>query len=175
MPTTTENGRRDIVTTLVVLLLLSVVGAGVGFATGSLLGGINTASTPTDGVQGKESPPAESSDNTSEEGDSEAGEATHHDAKILPFPPILTTLAEPKGKWIRLEGSLLASVDGDTPPERLAEESAEHILSYLRSVRLNQLESPSGVLGLRDDIDETVKTMSGGEVQGVLIHGLVVE
>ena len=63
----------------------------------------------------------------------------------------------------------------DKQPELLAEEAGEQILTYLRSIRLSQLESPSGILGLRDDLDETVKTLSGGEVRGVLIHGLVVE
>jgi hypothetical protein len=60
-------------------------------------------------------------------------------------------------------------------PELLAEKAGEQILTYLRSVRLSQLESPSGILGLRDDLDETVRTLSEGEVRGVLIHGLVVE
>jgi flagellar FliL protein len=97
------------------------------------------------------------------------------DVKITPFPPILTTLADPKGKWIRLEGSILIRSTSEKQPELLAEKAGEQILTYLRSVRLSQLESPSGILGLRDDLDETVRTLSEGEVRGVLIHGLVVE
>jgi flagellar FliL protein len=48
-------------------------------------------------------------------------------------------------------------------------------LTYLRTLRLDQLEGPSGILGLRDDLNATVMALSNGEVRGVLIHGLVVE
>ena len=69
----------------------------------------------------------------------------------------------------------MIAASGEKPPELLAEEAGEQILTYLRSVRLSQLETASGILALRDDLDETVQVLSGGEVRSVLIHGLVVE
>jgi flagellar FliL protein len=95
--------------------------------------------------------------------------------KIVPFPPVLTTLSEPRGKWIRVEGSILITPEASQQPEILAEKSGEQILAYLRSLRLDQLEGPSGLLAIRSDLNETVSTLSGGQVKGVLIHGIVVE
>jgi hypothetical protein len=69
----------------------------------------------------------------------------------------------------------MIAAGGEKQPELLAEEAGEQILTYLRSVRLSQLQSASGILALRDDIDETVQVLSGGQIRGVLIHGLVVE
>jgi flagellar protein FliL len=169
--------------TMVVVLLLTLVGAGVGFAVGTLLGESETAGS-------SESAPVQSSENASAAQDDRQPETVSDqavpeeemtveyasdDVKITPFPPVLTTLADPKGKWIRLEGSIMIRSASEKQPELLAEKAGEQILTYLRSVRLSQLESPSGILGLRDDLDETVRTLSEGEVRGVLIHGLVVE
>jgi flagellar FliL protein len=173
-----KTGRRELMTTLVVVLLLTLVGAGVGFAIGTLLGDGTAAVSPEIAKTGETETPASEKAPEAAEGEQQQAEEEKvalDDLKILPFPPVLTTLAEPKGKWIRLEGSILAKPGGEIPPEKLAEQAGEQILTYLRSVRLSQLESASGILGLRDDLDETVRTLSSGDVQGVLIHGLVVE
>jgi flagellar FliL protein len=169
--------------TMVVVLLLTLVGAGVGFAVGTLLGESETAaSSGSAPVQSSENASAAQDDRQSETVSDQAvpdeemtEDYASDDVKITPFPPVLTTLADPKGKWIRLEGSILIRSTSEKQPELLAEKAGEQILTYLRSVRLSQLESPSGILGLRDDLDETVRTLSEGEVRGVLIHGLVVE
>ena len=171
----------------VIILLLSIVGAGAGFMAGSLLG------TPPSAEAPKTDPAAAA---TAEAEKPKSGEGGHGEQptadgaeppveeeepldltklKIIPIPPVLTTLAEPKGKWIRLEGSILAMPGGELSPELLAERSGEQILAYLRSLRLDQIEGPSGFQALRADLNDTVKALSKGEVQGVLIHGLIVE
>ena len=187
------GGKRELMTTLVIVLLLTLVGAGVGFAVGTLLapgGAADMAAGPA--TEGTEEADAHGTAAPQQEGHgTAAGEAQTSeevpedvteeeeipatDLAVIPFPAVLTTLAEPKGKWIRVEGSILARPGGETPAELLAAESGERILAYLRTVRLDQLENPSGVLGLRDDLNETVRTLSGGAVRGVLIHGLVIE
>jgi flagellar FliL protein len=172
-----KTGKGEVLTTVVVVLLLTLVGAGVGFAIGTLLGD-GMPDTPSEGIAAEETSKAAPDDHGQEQTIEVAAEDEKvplEELRVLPFPPVLTTLAEPKGKWIRLEGSLLARSGGENPPERLAEEAGEQILTYLRSVKLSQLESASGILGLRDDLDETLRALSDGDVQGVLIHGLVVE
>jgi flagellar FliL protein len=177
------SGKRDVMITMVVVLLLTLVGAGVGFAVGTLLGDSKTAeaSEPAQ-AQGTEQASTAQEDSRTGAADEEAVQNEEapedfpsEDVMIAPFPPVLTTLADPKGKWIRVEGSILIRTASEKQPELLAEKAGEQILTYLRSVRLSQLESPSGILGLRDDLDETVRTLSEGDVRGVLIHGLVVE
>lgn len=180
---------------IIVVFLLSIAGAGAGFTVGTLISG-----EPAPAAKEAETKPEEPAKDEKAQvanaaaddraAKAEAEEATEEAAadeepqeepvdlralKVTRFPPVLTTLAEPKGKWIRLEGAILTGSDGETPPELLAERSGEQILAFLRTLRLSQIEGPSGYLGLKSDLDETVKVLSGGEVQGVLIHGLVVE
>ncbi len=172
---------------IVVALLLTLVGAGTGFAVGTLLVA-EPAEPAAKATAGEVSKPAETKAHAAPEGHApaesaaepeaaaeEAEEIAPADLKTVPFPPVLTTLAEPKGKWIRLEGAIQVVHDTEDPPELLSERSGEQILTYLRSLRLDQLEGPSGVLGLREDLNEMVQTLSKGQVRGVLVHGLVVE
>ena len=169
---------------VVIALLLTLVGAGTGFTVGAVLqttpAAEISAAPPRSVAPSKETAPAHSPENKTPDAEtaSEEDAAEVIDArslKAIPFPPVLTTLAEPKGGWIRLEGSILVRADSEEPPELLAEKAGEQILTYLRSVRLKQIEGAAGVLGLRDDLNETVKALSNGQVQGVLIHGLAVE
>lgn len=176
-----SSGKREMVTTLVVVLLLTLVGAGVGFAAGMLLQAEPQAETAADAAAGDDDAKKAASGGEGQE----AGAAGSEDAaveqanlkggRIIPLPDILTTLAEPKGKWIRLEGSIMAAAETESSPEALAERSGEQIMGYLRTVHLPQIEGPSGLLGLRDDLNETIKVLSDGEVQAILIHGIVIE
>lgn len=187
-----ESGKdkRNVMMMAIAILLLTLMGAGIGFAVGLLLqsqGDVEAeraveATTSEDHAAAeKPAPTAAHGDGESSheketaEGEEAEQEIPLHDLKVVPFPPILTTLAEPKGKWIRLEGALLTLPSTEKAPEMLAEETGEQILAYLRTLRLAEIESPSGFLGLRDDLNETVKVMSEGQVRGVLIHGLIVE
>jgi flagellar protein FliL len=174
------NGNRDVMMTMVIALLLTLIGAGVGFAVGAMLvesGEAQTSAGTADTGTGKKPAQPEGAEGDGEvaSGEKAGEEQVSEDLSVIPIPPVLTTLSEPKGKWIRLEGSILLDAKAEKQPELLAEEAGEQILTYLRTVRLGQLDSASGILGLRDDLDETVMTLSGGQVRGVLIHGLVVE
>lgn len=187
--------KRGLMMTAIAIVLLTLMGAGVGFAVGLVL-----RSQPEPGkdkVETGKMPGADGATPTHEKPESAAGhgadtenvqgqeapaeeeaveeETPLKDMTVVPLPPILTTLAEPRGKWIRLEGALLVLPGAEKPPELLAEETGEQILAYLRTLRLADIERPSGFLGLRDDLNETVKVLSDGQVRGVLIHGLVVE
>ena len=72
-------------------------------------------------------------------------------------------------------GSILITAEAEEPPEVLAERSGEQILTYLRSLRLDQLEGPTSILGLREDLTEMLRVLSKGQVKGILINGLVIE
>jgi flagellar FliL protein len=180
MASAPTSGKRDVMMTLVIVTLLTLVGAGVGFSVGAMLGEAGdpqAAVAPGDAAAESQTAGSKDAEKQTQVPDEEAereAQATG-ELKIVPFPPVLTTLADPKGKWIRLEGSILIDTESGKAPELLAEEAGEQILAYLRSVRLDQLDSASGILGLKDDLDETLTTLSGGQVRRVLIHGLVVE
>ena len=189
MAAETGKGKGGLLTTMIVVLLLSLMGAGVGFAVGVFLQtepskeAKNSPATDetfakkevAEGDSGSHGgKPAEDKQEETEEGEETAIEDLAKDLKIVPIPAVLTTLSEPAGKWIRLEGSILAA-PGEKTPELLAEQAGEQILAYLRTLRLEQLRSASGFLALRDDLNENVKTLSGGQVHSILIHGLLVE
>lgn len=175
----------------IVILLLTLMGAGIGFSVGLVLQsetpaeeekkaqGSATSQLPPEETKGEVHKASGEGEDKGEEKPAEPAEPEDEiplkDLRVIPFPPILTTLAEPKGKWIRLEGALLAMPSTEKAPELLAEETGEQILAYLRTLRLSEIETPSGFLGLRDDLNETVKVMSEGQVRGILIHGLIVE
>lgn len=176
-----NNGTMNFI---VIVALLTLVGAGTGFAVGALLraepGAEAHATAPDTVAEATETETGHAKEKNSQTPESAAEEEPveaidPRGVKAVPFPPVLTTLAEPVGAWIRLEGSILVATDTEDAPELLAEKAGEQILTYLRSVRLTQIEGPAGVLGLRGDLNETVKALSNGQVRGVLIHGLVVE
>lgn len=175
---------------IVVVLLLTLTGAGAGFAVGSVAeGGIMAAGTVTaPPVDGQGSPARASASHTkqpsgeqTETGSTEV--AAVDDAefldpaklRVIAIPPILTTLAQPKGKWIRLEGSILTTTGIEEPPELLAERAGEQVLTFLRSLRLDQIEGTSNMLALREDLTEMLRVLSKDQVKGILISGLVVE
>ena len=168
-------------TLLIVVLLLSLVGAGAGFAVGMLLqpGTIGQADKAVTDEATKASPGGTAPESGERDASPDEGVAEDDTAdpnlKIIPIPPVVTTLAAPKGKWIRLEGSILAQPDSSKAPDLLAEQAGEQILAYLRTVRLEQLQGPSGFLAVRDDLNDTVRSLSKGQVHAVLIHGLLVE
>lgn len=187
-----EGGKdkRGLMMMVITVSLLTLMSAGVGFAVGLVLrnpGEVEpdkaqqSASAEAHPAEQEPTPPSAHSkakggdDEQPAEAAEENEEIPLEDLKTVAFPPILTTLAQPKGKWIRLEGALLAVPSSEKDHDRLAEETGEQILTYLRTLRLEDIETPSGFLGLRDDLNETVRIMSDGQVHGILIHGLVVE
>lgn len=185
--------KTSMMTTAVIILLLTLTGAGAGLAVGVLVlptpGEVAqpesptpdaaSSSTPENQGTGSATAPADSHATPDESDADEASEEVVvvdlQQYKVVPFPPIVTNLARPDGKWIRLEGAVLVRPGSEKAPEQLAEYAGEQILAYLRTVGLDQLEGPSGLLALRDDLNETVRTLSSGEVHSVLIHGLIVE
>lgn len=182
------KGTRPVLAAAVIFLLLTLVGAGVGLVAGSLLQVPPHAAggSPVEGAQpDRAAASAEAGKPPSvpiahDGGETAAAPAAlpgeeHVTVKAFPFPPVLTTLAEPKGTWIRLEGSMLIDVNAEEKPELLAETAATNMLGYLRTVKLDQIDGPAGLLYFRQDINELVSALSAGQVREVLIHTLVVE
>ena len=56
-----------------------------------------------------------------------------------------------------------------------AELISEDILAYLRTVTLSQIEGPSGMQHLREDLVERARIRSEGRVKELVIQTLVVQ
>jgi flagellar FliL protein len=52
---------------------------------------------------------------------------------------------------------------------------AEDVVAYLRTVPITQLEGPSGLLHLREDLNDRARIRSGGKVKELVIQSLVLE
>lgn len=190
-----SNDRKNLVTTAVIILLLTLMGAGVGFTVGVFL---KPADPPPEAIAASDAQKdnAASGNQSGEKSAHSAEDASEHkeadpvtppeplagdeeppsaDLAVVPFPAVVTALANPKEKWIRLEGAVLVKSNSKTPPEQIGQRAAEQMLTYLKTVNLSDIEGPSGFLALRHDLNDTVRALSDGSVRGVLIHGLIVE
>lgn len=172
-------GTSSAMASVIVVLMLTVVGAGTGLVAGTMLklqpAHQDVADTGGDQPEASGAPPQPHA--TGEEPADVAAVEPEEPVpvKAFPFPPVLTSLAAPSGTWIRIEGSMLVSEQASEKPEILVEQAATNILAFLRTLKLSQIEGPSGLLYFRQDLNDLVSSMSEGQVREVLIHGLVVE
>lgn len=91
---------------------------------------------------------------------------------IVQLEPITTNLAYPATNWVRLEVALMFKGPIDVA---MAEDIHQDILSYARTVSLQQLEGPRGFQYLRDDVQERVDQRSKGQISKVLFRTFVIE
>lgn len=95
-------------------------------------------------------------------------------AALLALSPIITNLASPERTWIRLEASLV--IDGEGADARaLSATITEDTVAYLRTLSLPLIEGASGLLHLREDLNDRARVRSGGKVRDLIIHTLIVE
>lgn len=95
----------------------------------------------------------------------EAGQA-------VALEPIVANLAAPEDVWVRLEMSVLF---GETPNPEIVQAIHQDVLAYIKTVKLHQVDGPSGYLHLKSDLKDLVKTRSEGVARGVLISALLFE
>jgi flagellar FliL protein len=89
--------------------------------------------------------------------------------------PIITNLSQPPETWVRLEASLVFNAKGGPLPDLLVGEIGNDVLAFMRTVTLRQIEGPSGLRQLGEDLNERVAIRSGGRVRELIIQTLVVQ
>jgi flagellar protein FliL len=94
---------------------------------------------------------------------------------LLKVPPVIANLASPQDVWVRVEASIVVAEEGVESPDVLAGEIAEDILAFLRTVSLKQIEGPSGLLHLKEDLNDRVAIRSDEQVRELIIETLVVQ
>jgi flagellar protein FliL len=105
-------------------------------------------------------------------GESKEGEAPSLMGSALLLEPIVTNIASPQDVWVRLEMALVA--DGPLE-EKLAQTVREDLFAYVRTLRLSQLEGPSGFISLKADLLDRAKIRSEDKISAVLIKTLLFE
>lgn len=103
----------------------------------------------------------------------------HDEAPVPPgglvtmeLPAIITNLAAPRETWIRLE---LAVRFVGNPSPQLIEDIHQDLLAFVRTMRLEQIEGPSGFLHFKSDLAERAAIRSGGAARSVLVKVLLFE
>ena len=97
------------------------------------------------------------------------------DATLTNLGTMVTNLASPADVWIRLEASVVVKAGTFTNPEAMAAEIRQDLLAYLHTLSVAQIEGPSGLNHLREDLAERVQIRSKGQARDFFIETLVVQ
>jgi flagellar protein FliL len=94
---------------------------------------------------------------------------------VVRIEPIITNLSDSTEVWVRLEGSMLFGKEKVEKRDLLAAKISQHVLAYLKTLKLSDLQGNGAVNAISQDLNEIATTVSEGQSQGLLISGLVFE
>jgi flagellar FliL protein len=97
------------------------------------------------------------------------------DLVLEKLDPVVTNLAEPSDTWIRMETSIVFPNGALPDPHVTAAEIRQDILAYVRTISVDQLEGPSALQHLREDLNERVAVRTSGLVRELIIETLVLQ
>jgi flagellar protein FliL len=153
------------------LLGLTVVGAGGGWLVGGMVAPkIKTANE----IQEKAAAEAAKKEG-GKEGEKDSGAIPTIPAAengIVQLDPITTNLAYPSNSWVRMEVALVFNGPTDV---KLAEDIQQDIMTYMRTVSLQQIEGPRGFNYLKDDLQERADLRSEGRVSRIMFRTFVIQ
>lgn len=156
---------------IVPLVLVTLLAGGGGFAFGSFVIGKPAAPPPTAAATPGEKPA---------EGEAAADAAAkpeegHAAPLVRQLAPIVTNLQSPKDSWIRLELSIVMKSEAASEQDLIAVKANDKVLGLLRSTDLSQIDGPSGLLNLREDLTDLLVGAHDSPITEVLISSMVVE
>lgn len=143
----------------IVGLTLLAIGAGGGI-------GMKLASTVEKAVTSRE--PDEPAVQTSEMRYS-------GDMVLLRLAPVIANLAAPSDTWIRIETAIVFPNGALANPDVAASEIGQDIVAYARTLSLSQLQGPTALQYLRDDLNERAALRTGGKVIELIVETMVVQ
>jgi flagellar FliL protein len=155
------------------LVVATLVAAGAGAGLGFLLG--PNLATPKQQEQPKKE---------EKEGEKkETGFKPRYTAPgtVVRLKPIIANLRAPFRSWARLEAAMLVSKEAEEDKEKaqavetLKAVVEQDITAWLRTLALKDLEGPSNLTFLHDDLTERARIRSKGLVREIIILTLVVE
>lgn len=151
------------------LVALSIGAVGTGWLAGNMIGGAPQAEGEHGAAAGGHGAKGDKPQTYDEIDGSNFAEPS---LNIFRLEDITTNLAGPDSVWVRAQ---LALVFREKADAALAEMVHQDFLAYLRTVKLQQVEGPSGLIHLKSDLLERANLRSGGKVKDVLIRTLLFE
>lgn len=157
---TDEPKKTSMVVQLGLLAGLTVAALGSGWLAGNYLhGGLGEPKPASAGAQPSY--------------DEEPGSDLMAEAlNIFRLEDITTSLAGSNDFWVRMQVALVFT---EQPDPMLAEAIHQDFLAYLRTVRVPQIEGPSGFRHLKQDLEERAALRSDGKVAQILFRTLLFE
>jgi flagellar FliL protein len=148
--------------TIIGLLVLTLLGAGGGWVVGGMV-------SPNIKAAEQAKQPADPAKKGEEAGLPHISTEANN---VVQLEPITSNLAYPSENWVRLEVALLFN---GPPDVKIAEDIHQDIMTYIRTVSLQQIEGPRGFEYLKDDIQERVDLRAQGRVSRVMFRTFVIE
>lgn len=155
-----EGKKGSPVKAIGVLVLLTLIAAGVGVLVGTrLVGEVETM------LRQKEA-----------EAPEPVPEPIYTGAtNVRRLAPIVSNLASPPDTWVRLEASLVLGDDPEAEDDILVSQIAQDVATYLRTLTVRELQGVSGLLHLREDLNERARIRSSDRVRELIVETLVVQ
>ena len=97
------------------------------------------------------------------------------DIEVRELPPVVTNLARPEEARVRIQVAMVTLKAGVDNPALLAARINDDIIAFLKTLSVADLQGPSGLQGLREDLNERAAVRSGGKVREIIIEALVVQ
>ncbi|UOK72749.1 flagellar basal body-associated FliL family protein [Ancylobacter polymorphus] len=148
---------------IVPLAILTLLAAGGGGGLGIQLA---TSVEKTVSEKAKEKPP---------EPDTPPLKYAGTDVVMEPMKAIVSNLAAPSQTFVRIEAAIIFKKDALPDPKIAIAQIRDDIMGYLRTLSLSQLEGPSGLLHLREDLTERAKLRTEGKIDELIIETMVVQ
>ncbi|OYX11714.1 MAG: flagellar basal body protein FliL [Rhizobiales bacterium 32-66-8] len=146
---------------LLALIILTLLAAGAGSGLGYLLAG-----TVEEVVTAKAAAEPEKTEKPLRH----SGDLTAEGLK-----PVVVNLAAPSNTFVRIEAAIIFKTGSLSSPQATATEVREDIMAYMRTISLSQLEGPSALQHLREDLNERASTRTEGKVSELVLETLVVQ
>ena len=160
---------------IVPVVLVTLLAGGGGFAFGSFVIGKPAAKPAAEeaahAAEGEK--PAEGEE--AADGEAHKAEEGHGALLVRQLAPIVTNLQSPKDTWIRLELSVVMKAEAASEQDIIAVKANDKVLGLLRSTSLSQIDGPSGLLHLREDLTDLLVGGHDSPITEVLISSMVVE
>ena len=153
---------------LIALVVVSVVAAGAGWFVVGQLEGANATNNVQVAVSEEDDGQKDASENGEEETD-------HTGTSLIVLDPIIVDLQNSQRSWLRLELAIVAKKGAELDDEENKLRLVDDMVSFARTLTLQQISGPSGNLHLREDILDRARLSTGGFVESVLITSMVVE
>lgn len=175
-----ENGeeapeeKSQLVPTIIGFVVITLIAAGAGWFLG---GDFSTRGLPEEKVASvvvKKADLESGGGGHGEEGGDDEGEK-HSGPTVAMLSPIVSSLNDPNGLWIRLEVAVIFG-EGKHYEGEIDKISLQNdIVAYLRSIDSDLISGPSGFIHFHEDLVDRVRMSTSGRAVDIKILSLVAE